>query len=63
MLITDVKRNEGNNIGHVGLALIGEMARVCARITRHARKVILYVSCPKPWFKVVSGLLYRLKTA
>lgn len=29
MLITDIKRNEGNNIGHVGLALIGEMARVC----------------------------------
>ena len=29
MLITDIKRNEGNNIGHVGLALISEMARVC----------------------------------
>ena len=28
MLITDIKRHKGNNIGHVGLALIGEMARV-----------------------------------
>lgn len=29
MLVTDIKRNEGNNIGHGGLALIGEMAKVC----------------------------------
>jgi len=29
MLITDIKRNEGNNIGHVGLALSSEMTRVC----------------------------------
>lgn len=39
------------------------MMSICARITRHARKVILHVSCPDPWFKVVSDLFYRLKTA
>jgi hypothetical protein len=39
------------------------MMSICARITRHARKVILHVSCPEPWFKVVSDLFYRLKTA
>ena len=39
------------------------MISMCARITRHARKVFLHVSCPEPWFKVVSDLFYRLKTA
>lgn len=39
------------------------MVSICARITRHARRVILHVSCPEPWFKVVSDLFYRLKTA
>ena len=29
MLITDIKRNVGNNIGHVGLTLLNEMAWVC----------------------------------
>jgi hypothetical protein len=38
------------------------MMNICARITRHACKVILHVSCPEPWFKVVSDLFYRLKT-
>lgn len=39
------------------------MMNICARITRHARKVILHVSCPQPWFKVVSDLFCRLKAA
>ena len=29
MLITDIKRNVGNNIGHVGLTLLNEMAWFC----------------------------------
>ncbi|GAB1409829.1 hypothetical protein MASR1M90_09830 [Desulfovibrionales bacterium] len=28
MLITDIKKNDGNNIGHVGLAMVSEMARI-----------------------------------
>jgi hypothetical protein len=27
------------------------MMSICARITRHARKVILHVSCPEPWLR------------
>lgn len=37
MLITDTKRNDGNNIGHVGLALIsgdGQGLRSCTLVDR-----------------------------
>ena len=39
------------------------MMNICARITRYARKVFQHVSWPEPWFKVVSDLFCRLKTA
>lgn len=39
------------------------MMSIFARITHFARKVMLHVSCPDPWLKVVSDLFYRLKTA
>lgn len=39
------------------------MMSICARITRHARKVILHLSCPKPWFNVLYDLFCRLKSA
>lgn len=36
---------------------------MCGRITHHARKTILHVSCSPPWYEVICGLFHRLKTA
>lgn len=43
--------------------VIGSILSMSGRITRHARKVILHVSCPEPWFDVISDLFCRLKAA
>ncbi|MFW6203140.1 MAG: IS1380 family transposase [Marinilabilia sp.] len=34
---------------------------MCGRITRHARKLVLHLACPKPWYDFFSSLLMRLQ--
>jgi hypothetical protein len=36
---------------------------MCGRITRHSRRLILQLSCPKPWYDFFAGLMKRLKAA
>lgn len=36
---------------------------MCGRITRHARRFILQLACPKPWHEFFAALLKRLQSA
>lgn len=36
---------------------------LCGRITRHARRFILQLACPKPWYEFFAALLKRLQAA
>ena len=36
---------------------------MCGRITRHARRAVLHLACPKPWYRFFSNLFCRLQAA
>ena len=36
---------------------------MCGRITRHARRFILQLACPKPWYEFFAGVMKRLQAA
>ena len=65
MLITDIRRNKGNNLGHVGLALIGEMARVCGLDTLADRLGAWKSSADQATrnFPVLRRLIWNLPTS
>jgi len=43
--------------------VIGSVLFMCGRITRHARRYILQLSCPKSWYKFFRDLFSRLQEA